>query len=168
MEPIWTVGLMTGTVLDGNIDVALLKTDGERVVEFGPYTLAPYSQSIRRLLEESHARVRTTLEHRRQDLEALALLLMQQEVVDRKALLALLGDQTGTDEPTTRPDLEGAKRDPVCGMPLDGQRAGASTEYEGEVYLFCSEECRKEFERDPRRFARDSAAGHTATQLMGR
>lgn len=58
MEPIWTVGLMTGTVLDGNIDVALLKTDGERVTEFGPYTLAPYPQSIRDLLEETLARAR--------------------------------------------------------------------------------------------------------------
>lgn len=58
MEPIWTVGLMTGTVLDGNIDVALLKTDGERIEQFGPYTLAPYSPSIRRLLEEALAQAR--------------------------------------------------------------------------------------------------------------
>ena len=53
MAPIWAVGLMTGTVLDGNIDVALLKTDGERIEAFGPYTLAPYPQSIRTLLEET-------------------------------------------------------------------------------------------------------------------
>ena len=58
MEPIWTVGLMTGTVLDGNIDVALLKTDGERVTEFGPFTLAPYPQDIRDLLEETLAQAR--------------------------------------------------------------------------------------------------------------
>jgi anhydro-N-acetylmuramic acid kinase len=58
MDPIWTVGLMTGTVLDGNIDVALLKTDGERIAEFGPYTLAPYPQSIRSLLEETLAQAR--------------------------------------------------------------------------------------------------------------
>ena len=58
MDPIWTVGLMTGTVLDGNIDVAILKTDGERVTEFGPYTLAPYPQSIRSLLEETLAQAR--------------------------------------------------------------------------------------------------------------
>ncbi|WP_375263476.1 anhydro-N-acetylmuramic acid kinase [Palleronia sp.] len=50
MEPVWTVGLMTGTVLDGNIDVALLRTDGERVAEFGPYTLAPYDRETRDLL----------------------------------------------------------------------------------------------------------------------
>lgn len=41
MEPIWSVGLMTGTVLDGNIDVAMLRTDGERVAEFGAWRLAP-------------------------------------------------------------------------------------------------------------------------------
>ncbi|WP_048645404.1 anhydro-N-acetylmuramic acid kinase [Nitratireductor soli] len=53
MEPIWAVGLMTGTVLDGNIDVALLKTDGERIERFGDYTLAPYPQTTRDLLEET-------------------------------------------------------------------------------------------------------------------
>ncbi|CCV12121.1 anhydro-N-acetylmuramic acid kinase [Mesorhizobium sp. STM 4661] len=53
MGPIWAVGLMTGTVLDGNIDVALIKTDGERIADFGTYTLAPYPQSIRTLLEET-------------------------------------------------------------------------------------------------------------------
>lgn len=58
MDPIWTVGLMTGTVLDGNIDVAILKTDGEQVTEFGPYTLAPYPQSIRDLLEETLTQAR--------------------------------------------------------------------------------------------------------------
>ncbi|SIQ35347.1 anhydro-N-acetylmuramic acid kinase [Rhizobium sp. RU35A] len=58
MEPIWAVGLMTGTVLDGNIDVALLKTDGETIEQFGRYTLAPYPQSIRDLLEQTLAEAR--------------------------------------------------------------------------------------------------------------
>src|SRR4051794_1498081 len=49
---------MTGTVLDGNIDVALLKTDGEMIEQFGAYTLAPYSQSIRDTLEETLAQAR--------------------------------------------------------------------------------------------------------------
>jgi anhydro-N-acetylmuramic acid kinase len=53
MEPIWAVGLMTGTVLDGNIDVALLKTDGESIDTFGAYTLAPYASETRLLLEET-------------------------------------------------------------------------------------------------------------------
>jgi len=53
MQPIWAVGLMTGTVLDGNIDVALIKTDGETVDDYGTYTLAPYPQSTRTLLERT-------------------------------------------------------------------------------------------------------------------
>jgi anhydro-N-acetylmuramic acid kinase len=58
-ESIWAVGLMTGTVLDGNIDVALLKTDGETIERFGAYTLAPYPQSIRDTLEDTLAQART-------------------------------------------------------------------------------------------------------------
>jgi anhydro-N-acetylmuramic acid kinase len=53
MNPIWSAGLMTGTVLDGNIDVALLKTDGERIETFGAYALVPYPASIRTVLEEA-------------------------------------------------------------------------------------------------------------------
>jgi anhydro-N-acetylmuramic acid kinase len=53
MEARWAVGLMTGTVLDGNIDVALLRTDGEGVERFGPYELTPYAPSTRALLEET-------------------------------------------------------------------------------------------------------------------
>ena len=53
MEARWAAGLMTGTVLDGNIDVALLRTDGERIDRFGPYELAPYPADTRALLEET-------------------------------------------------------------------------------------------------------------------
>ena len=55
MQPIWAVGLMTGTVLDGNIDVALIKTDGETIERFGAYTLAPYTREIRDQLEQAQA-----------------------------------------------------------------------------------------------------------------
>lgn len=53
MQPIWAIGLMTGTVLDGNIDVAMLKTDGETIQEFGAYELKPYSKHVCRLLEQA-------------------------------------------------------------------------------------------------------------------
>ena len=58
MEPIWAVGLMTGTVLDGYIDVALLKTDGETISEFGTYELVPYPDETNRLLEKTLAEAR--------------------------------------------------------------------------------------------------------------
>ena len=50
MQPVWAVGLMTGTVLDGNIDIALLRSDGEELAEFGAWKLAPYAQEMRPLL----------------------------------------------------------------------------------------------------------------------
>ncbi len=54
----WAVGLMTGTVLDGNIDVAMLRTDGETVAEFGPWRLAPYPAGLTDLLFETLAAAR--------------------------------------------------------------------------------------------------------------
>ena len=57
-EPIWAIGLMTGTVLDGNIDVAMLRTDGERIAEFGRWTLAPYPLGLRDLLARTLATAR--------------------------------------------------------------------------------------------------------------
>jgi anhydro-N-acetylmuramic acid kinase len=58
MEPIWAVGLMTGTVLDGNIDVALLRTDGETISDFGAYRLAPYPPGLLELLQDTLAQAR--------------------------------------------------------------------------------------------------------------
>lgn len=53
MEPIWAVGLMTGTVLDGNIDVALLRTDGDGIIVPGAYRLTPYPADVRDLLAKA-------------------------------------------------------------------------------------------------------------------
>ncbi|WP_068314215.1 anhydro-N-acetylmuramic acid kinase [Polycladidibacter hongkongensis] len=51
MSAKWLIGLMTGTVADGNIDVALLKTDGEKISETGPHALLPYTQEENRLIK---------------------------------------------------------------------------------------------------------------------
>ncbi|MBR9762627.1 MAG: anhydro-N-acetylmuramic acid kinase [Rhodobacteraceae bacterium] len=59
MQPIWAVGLMTGTVLDGFIDVALLRTDGETIAEFGAYDLVAYPAEINEILTEALAQART-------------------------------------------------------------------------------------------------------------
>ncbi|KAA0017601.1 anhydro-N-acetylmuramic acid kinase [Salinicola corii] len=58
MESGWSLGLMTGTVLDGNIDIAMLHSDGERIDEFGPYELVPYPTDIRTLLSDTLAAAR--------------------------------------------------------------------------------------------------------------
>ncbi len=53
MEPAWAIGLMTGTALDGFIDIAMLRTDGETITEFGPWELAPYETDLRPLLRQT-------------------------------------------------------------------------------------------------------------------
>jgi Cu+-exporting ATPase len=41
--------------------------------------------------------------------------------------------------------------DPVCGMWVDAQTALFS-EFEGEKYYFCSQDCKQEFDDDPDRY----------------
>lgn len=54
----WTIGLMTGTALDGAVDAALLRSDGERIFELGPWGLFPYPNAARRVLAEAIADAR--------------------------------------------------------------------------------------------------------------
>ena len=42
--------------------------------------------------------------------------------------------------------------DPVCGMEVDETAAPAKVEYDGELYYFCSAQCRQEFMQDPGQF----------------
>jgi anhydro-N-acetylmuramic acid kinase len=56
--PVWAIGLMTGTALDGFVDVALIRTDGEVVQEFGDYGLFPYSDGDRAILQDAVAAAR--------------------------------------------------------------------------------------------------------------
>jgi len=48
-EAVWSLGLMSGTSLDG-IDSALLQTDGERIFKHGPCRTIAYQAEIRRAL----------------------------------------------------------------------------------------------------------------------
>ena len=51
--PIWVLGTMSGTSLDG-VDAAMLRTDGRAILEFGPHAYRPYTAAeqatIRRAL----------------------------------------------------------------------------------------------------------------------
>jgi Cu+-exporting ATPase len=44
--------------------------------------------------------------------------------------------------------------DPICGMPVEEQRAAGRSEYGGRAYYFCSAGCREKFNEDPGRYAR--------------
>ena len=51
--PGWFVGLMTGTVLDGQIDIAFLRTDGDSIAEFGVATMSPYPDDVRSVIAKA-------------------------------------------------------------------------------------------------------------------
>ncbi len=43
-------------------------------------------------------------------------------------------------------------RDPVCGMMVDERKTNLKSEYEGRTFYFCSPNCKKTFDSDPRRY----------------
>ena len=53
--------------------------------------------------------------------------------------------------------------DPVCGLEIDHRQAFGPTEYEGETYYFCSQDCKQRFEAEPERYA----GPETAEQMAG-
>ena len=55
----WSIGLMTGTVNDGYIDIAAIRTDGTDIIEFGPFELFPYKdQTIKELIFKTYEEAR--------------------------------------------------------------------------------------------------------------
>ena len=48
--------------------------------------------------------------------------------------------------------------DPVCRMEIDPNEAAATSEYQGQRYYFCMDDCRVQFERDPQRFVQGQRA----------
>lgn len=51
-EGYWALGLMSGTSLDG-IDAALIKTDGEHILSFGPWLTQPFDEGLMVRLREA-------------------------------------------------------------------------------------------------------------------
>jgi len=51
------------------------------------------------------------------------------------------------------PEVKYMTKDPVCGMNVDENNAKAQTEFNGKTYSFCSDECRRQFEKSPEQYA---------------
>jgi len=43
-------------------------------------------------------------------------------------------------------------KDVVCGMEVDEQTAAGKSEYQGQTYYFCSNGCKKVFDKNPQNF----------------
>lgn len=43
-------------------------------------------------------------------------------------------------------------KDPVCGMDVDPKTAAGKSEYKGETYYFCSNGCKRAFDKEPEKY----------------
>ena len=46
------------------------------------------------------------------------------------------------------------RKDPICGMDVDEKTARHTSSYEGKTYYFCSEMCKRTFDKSPSRYAK--------------
>jgi YHS domain-containing protein len=55
-------------------------------------------------------------------------------------------------------------RDPVCNMEVDEGSAAGRSQYQGEDYYFCSQDCKQKFDRSPEQYTRQKgqSAGRTS------
>jgi YHS domain-containing protein len=47
--------------------------------------------------------------------------------------------------------------DPVCGIEVDEMNPEFQAQFAGKKYVFCSDECRKEFEQQPNEYIETAA-----------
>jgi YHS domain-containing protein len=48
-------------------------------------------------------------------------------------------------------------KDPVCGMEIDEKTAAGKSEYQGQIYYFCSTGCKKAFDKEPQKYVKGSS-----------
>lgn len=55
--------------------------------------------------------------------------------------------------------MANTQRDPVCNMQVDEKNAAAQSDYQGQTYYFCSENCKEKFDQNPQQYAKQEAQG---------
>ncbi len=58
-------------------------------------------------------------------------------------------------------------KDPVCGMEVNQNTATAKTNYQGREYLFCSQDCKRQFDQDPERYGQQQTRGAAPRRSEG-
>jgi Cu+-exporting ATPase len=56
-------------------------------------------------------------------------------------------------------------KDPVCGMTIEAENAAGVSEFGGETYYFCSQNCKEKFDANPAQFAADNEK-EIATEMV--
>ncbi len=49
-------------------------------------------------------------------------------------------------------------KDPVCGMDVDPKTAQWKSEYKGQTYYFCAPGCKRDFDKEPEKYAGKQSA----------
>jgi YHS domain-containing protein len=52
--------------------------------------------------------------------------------------------------------------DPVCGMEIDPKTAAWKSDYQGVTYYFCSQGCKKDFDKEPQKYAGNTKDSHSS------
>ena len=42
--------------------------------------------------------------------------------------------------------------DPVCGMQVNNQQSAEKSQHQGQIYYFCSEDCKRKFDQKPEQY----------------
>ena len=109
------LGLMSGTSMDG-IDAALIRSDGENHVEFGPAAFFPYPSAFRHEIEEGleAAKAIVSREERPGGLAALESAITERHAEVVKALIEM------APEDWRKPDIVGFHGQTVLHRPQKG------------------------------------------------
>jgi Cu+-exporting ATPase len=57
-------------------------------------------------------------------------------------------------------EVEMLVKDPVCGMQIQTEDAVGSSEYQGQTYYFCSEDCKESFDQNPEKYVHADHSQH--------
>ena len=52
-------------------------------------------------------------------------------------------------------------KDPICGMDVDPQKTPYNSTYHSKTYYFCSQGCKKSFDKEPQKYVGKSESGHS-------
>jgi len=50
-------------------------------------------------------------------------------------------------------------RDPVCNMQVDEKNTAGQSNYQGQTYYFCSQNCKEKFDQNPQQYAKQGTQG---------
>jgi YHS domain-containing protein len=55
--------------------------------------------------------------------------------------------------------MANTQRDPVCNMQVDEKNAAGQSDYQGQTFYFCSENCKEKFDENPQQYVKQGAKG---------